>query len=486
MGCNLNEFAQCTNKCDCGDLNTLMMKGNGKNEIESEKQKKLRKFKKYNDPNTFLQITRENDMTKNVFSINLTNNNNINKEENKEKGQKNVKICFHNNKTKNLNEINNKGIDINTMTKSTKINYINNCMNNVTIEEKEKNEDNKSIYEDNKDSFINMENNKIDENEKNFGKLQCSDIAEKIDKSLDDIKDINFNKNNIDEDLVDVMNLIDKGNGGDNEIEFEGEKCIFNGNLEDKNNICGKGKINLKDGRIYEGTFVNGKLEGKGSYTNNKGDIYIGNFIEGNLNGKGKIIQKKENINKSNGGKEEDNNIINLNDDNNLVYEGEIKNFKKEGHGVEKCPDYKYEGNFHNDMKNGQGSIIYLKRGRKYTGEFKNNEITGYGYLIYENDHTYKGQLVNEKKEGRGIYNWPNGEEYIGEYKNDIKEGEGTLKWANGVIFKGTFSKGKPSGKGKLFYKDKIKDVEYIKGKFVGNLKETFKELQLDLSKFNN
>ena len=373
------------------------------------------------------------------------------------------------------------------MLKENKMNYINNCMNNVTIEDKEKNEENNSIYEDNKDSFLNMENNKNDENEKLFDKVQCSDIEEKIDKSSEDIQDININKNNVDEDLFNMMNSKDKENGGENEIEFEGEKCLFNGILDDKINISGKGKINLKDGRTYEGTFVDGKLEGEGTYINNKGDIYIGGFIGGKLNGKGKIIQKRENINKSNGGNEQENiNNKDNNDDNNLVYEGKIKDFKREGHGVEKCPEYVYEGNFHDDMKNGQGSIKYLKLRRKYEGEFKNNEITGYGYLIYENKQTYKGNLVDGKKEGKGKYIWPDGSEYEGEYKNDIREGEGSLKWANGLIFKGKFHNGRPEGKGKLYSKNSIKDVEYRKGKIFGNLNETIKDLKVNLTQVND
>ena len=44
-----------------------------------------------------------------------------------------------------------------------------------------------------------------------------------------------------------------------------------------------------------------------------------------------------------------------------MVYEGENKDFKREGHGVEKCPEYEFEGNFHDDMKNVQGSIIINK-----------------------------------------------------------------------------------------------------------------------------
>ena len=487
MGCNLNEISQCTNKCDCGDLNTLMFKGTGKTEIESEKQKKLNIMRKYNENKNIFQITRENDISKNVFSVNITDNNDTNKQENQNKEQKNVKICFHNKKANNLNQEKPKEEEIDTMLKENKMNYINNCMNNVTIEDKEKNEENNSIYEDNKDSFLNMENNKNDENEKIFDKVQCSYIEEKIDKSSEDIQDININKNNVDEDLFNMMNSKDKENGGENEIEFEGEKCIFNGVLDDKINICGKGKINLKDGRTYEGTFVDGKLEGEGTYINNKGDIYIGGFIGGKLNGKGKIIQKRENINKSNGGNEQENiNNKDNNDDNNLVYEGEIKDFKREGHGVEKCPEYVYEGNFHDDMKNGQGSIKYLKLGRKYEGEFKNNEITGYGYLIYENKQTYEGNLVDGKKEGKGKYIWPDGSEYEGEYKNDIREGEGSLKWANGLIFKGKFHNGRPEGKGKLYSKNSIKDVEYRKGKFFGNLNETIKDLKVNLTQVND
>ena len=472
----MNQLSQCTSKCDCGNLNTLMMKGNVNNEIESDKQKKLKKLKKYNDSKNIYQIIREND-SNNIILPNISENNNTNKEE------KNLILTLNNDN--NVKKESNK----NNLSKENKIKYINNCMNNVTIEGNEKNDDNSSIYENNKDSFLNMENDQNEEGEKKFEKLQCSNIELEIEKSLDDIKEVNPNKNIVDEDLINMMNLIDKGNGCENEIIFEGEKCIFNGKLEDKINICGKGKINLKDGRIYEGTFVNGKLEGKGNYINNKGDKYIGNFTEGILNGKGKIIKKIENNNKSNGAHDEKNNDSLNNKDNNiendLIYEGDIKNFMKEGYGTETCPEYKYEGNFHNDMKNGQGSIIYLKQGRKYKGEFKNNEITGKGVLTYENNQTYQGQLLNGKKEGKGVYTWPDGSVFIGEYKNDIKIGEGTFKMPNGIIFKGKFVKGKPDGKGIFMYNNKITNGVYKKGKLIGEMKDIYKKLKINIEESN-
>ena len=38
----MNQLSQCTSKCDCGNLNTLMLKGNINSEIESDKQKNLK------------------------------------------------------------------------------------------------------------------------------------------------------------------------------------------------------------------------------------------------------------------------------------------------------------------------------------------------------------------------------------------------------------------------------------------------------------
>ena len=252
MGCNLNQLSQCTSKCDCGNLSTLMIKDNGKLQIESDKQKKLKRFKKYNESKNFFQISREDNNSKNIVSINITENTDSNKLQNKSNEQKNLRICIHN---KNNQALNNKNEEeeLNTMKRENKISYINNCMNNVTIEGKEKDDENSSIYEDNKDSFLKMENNKNYENDKPLDKLQCSNIETKNDNSLEDIKHINIDKKYYEEDLIDMVNMIDKENGCENEIIFEGEKCIFNGKLDNKINISGKGKINLKDGRVYEG-----------------------------------------------------------------------------------------------------------------------------------------------------------------------------------------------------------------------------------------
>ena len=90
----------------------------------------------------------------------------------------------------------------------------------------------------------------------------------------------------------------------------------------------------------------------------------------------------------SNGKSDEENKIYDINK-NKKIYEGDIKDFKKEGKGIETCSEYKYEGDFHNDMKHGQGSIIYFKIKQKYRGEFKNDYATGYGSFEWENKQKY-------------------------------------------------------------------------------------------------
>ena len=73
---------------------------------------------------------------------------------------------------------------------------------------------------------------------------------------------------------------------------------------------------------------------------------------------------------------------------------------------------------------------------------------------------------------GKGVYKWPEGGEYDGEYVNGIKEGKGIFTWEDGRIFKGPFTKGKPNGKGILIINDIELEVEFNKGKILGNVKE--------------
>ena len=357
--------------------------------------------------------------------------------------------------------------------------------NNITIENKKKYKEDSSTYEDNRDSFVKMAEKKYEE-DKIFekGLFQFSKIEEKNEKSIESNKDrddqININLDNAN--IEDLMNIIEIKNIENDGIiiEYNGEKGIFRGKLDDKNNICGKGKIHYKDGRIYEGIFENGKLNGEGKYISSNGDIYEGYFKNGILSGKGSIIKIKEVKNKTTSIDKEEDSRSNFNNEiNKITYIGDIKDFKKEGKGKEECDDYKYEGNFHNDMKNGEGFVIYLKLGDKYKGSFKDDAITGRGTYTWKNGDIYEGDFIDGKMHGKGVYKWKEGSEYEGGYKNNLRDGKGIFKWKNGVIFEGNFINGKPEGKGEMrnINNNKKIEVEYKDGIFVGNLKEIMKQL---------
>ena len=493
MGNNLNQIASCSKTCDCDNLGNLILKETDDSIIDTEKKKG--KHKKYFESKNSFQITKETSSTGQIFSNQiiayLNDNKSDSKNDNNNSNHNNINtlrstnVQSNRNNNNSINSINNNDNNINAK------NNLNLNKNNVT---KEIIEDNSSIYEDKQDSFIKMENKKdegIKKFENCFG-IQISKIEDKTEKSLESgIKNqskINLNLESVN--LEEFINIFENRNI-ENEgitIDFESDKVLFKGKLDDKLKINGKGKMYFKDGRIYEGIFINGKLNGEGKYTNSNGDIFEGNFVGGIISGKGKIIKLKENNNirsksKINNNKSR-NNISNISveeKNKKKTYIGDIKYFKKEGYGIETCDDYRYEGSFHNDMKNGKGVLQYLNSDDKYEGEFKDDKITGYGYYVWENGQTYKGDFIEGKMDGKGIYKWPDGIEYEGEYKDNIREGKGIFKFKNGICFDGNFINGRPDGKGKLVYETEYIDAEYKNGKFVGDLKQTMKELKLSV-----
>ena len=313
------------------------------------------------------------------------------------------------------------------------------------------------IQDDQKGEIIFGQVSKIEENEidkKNlFNRKSKNSLNELIQVFNKEIKaNKNMDNNNKDKSLI---------------INYDGEQCLFNGDLDNKYQLNGEGCLKFKNGKTIEGNFINGKLNGFGKYTDENGNYYEGEFNNGELNGNGKIITIKENNN--NKSMNSTKKILNK-----VIYNGNIKNFKKEGLGKEACSDYIYEGNFKNDMKNGKGKIKFINTGDFYEGEFTNDKITGFGKYIWANKHQYIGDFIDGEMNGKGKYKWPDGSEYEGEYVNNKREGKGKFKWSNGAIFEGIFHNGKPKGKGKMTYKGSSVNSEFKNG----HLKVAKKELK--------
>ena len=319
-----------------------------------------------------------------------------------------------------------------------------------------------------KSEIIQKNDEKIKTIEKNFipkiviksEKLFMDNNYEENWKKYYDVKSINdllpkknYKYNKI---LIETKCLLSK---------YKNEDCLYKGFLSlnsmqknknkkktyNINTLTGNGILYLRKGKKYEGNFNDGKLNGWCRYINSKGVCYEGLFIDNILNGKGEIIKIDENRRKN-------------------VYEGDIKNFKKEGKGKEKTNDYIYEGEFTNDMKHGHGKIFYHANGDSYEGQFYKEEITGKGFYKWKNKHSYFGDFIDGKMHGKGLYKWNDGDQYEGDYINNIKEGQGEFRWKDGRIYKGTFQNGKPHGKGLLTIKGITINAIFDNGRYLGEI----------------
>ena len=352
----------------------------------------------------------------------------------------------------NVNTAKNTNLTNNPLTNRSNI-HNNSGISNITFETIKINNNISEIIKDNKnEENIFGQMSIIEENEPEKKLL----YAKTSKNSLNDFirifkKDYKNKKININ-----INNIINHNLGKEQLIYLDGEQCQFNGDLKDKKKINGIGAIYFPNGKKYKGNFINGKLNGEGKYIDGNGNIYEGTFINGELNGNGKIIKIKEEDDMNSARK-----LINK-----ITYTGNIQNFKREGFGKEICTEYIYEGNYHNDMRNGKGKIKFINTGDSYEGDFLDDKITGYGEYIWSNKQKYIGNFIDGMMNGKGKYTWPDGKEYEGEYINDKREGQGKFKWKNGDIFEGTFHDGKPNGKGIMIYKGSKYKGEFVKGHF--------------------
>ena len=125
-------------------------------------------------------------------------------------------------------------------------------------------------------------------------------------------------------------------------------------------------------------------------------------------------------------------------DNNQLVFEGEYKNGRRNGKGkeYEKNGEIIYEGEYLNGKRNGKGK----ENGRfAFEGEFlRGKKWNGKGYE--------EGELIYELKNGKGFvkeYNDYDGNVFEGEYENGLRNGKGTESNEYGIFFDGEYLNGR-------------------------------------------
>ena len=75
--------------------------------------------------------------------------------------------------------------------------------------------------------------------------------------------------------------------------------------------------------------------------------------------------------------------------------------------------------------------------------------------------------------EGHGVFTWSDGRKYVGDYKDDQKHGNGVFTWPDGRCYDGQWFQGKQHGKGVYMKEGKKKlgiwqmgkRIEWVKDK---------------------
>ena len=125
--------------------------------------------------------------------------------------------------------------------------------------------------------------------------------------------------------------------------------------------------------------------------------------------------------------------------------------------GLPPCPSTGIKDNCHGTLTS--------KKGGKYEGEFKDNKKNGQGTYTF-GGQKYVGTWVDGKEHGKGVFTWADGDKYIGDFIDGEFNGQGVLTYKNGTKYEGEWKDGYMTEKGTYTYENGTTE----------NFRETFKK----------
>lgn len=193
----------------------------------------------------------------------------------------------------------------------------------------------------------------------------------------------------------------------------------------DDDTVSGTGRVEWKNGDVYEGPLTRSRREGIGEIRWASGQRYKGEWVADRATGRGVMSYANGN-----------------------VYDGTLVDGEPDGDGkLTYASGDVYTGQIRRGLPHGRGSYIWLS-GQRYEGDWVDDKPQGQGRMRFTNGNQYEGQMVAGLPQGRGRMVFPNGDVYEGQFEAGKAHGEGRYAWKSGERYEGAWSRGVKHGAG--------------------------------------
>ena len=147
------------------------------------------------------------------------------------------------------------------------------------------------------------------------------------------------------------------------------------------------------------------------------------------------------------------------------IYRGAMRGASLHGKGEYVSKAFKYEGEFSEGLKQGEGIYVW-ENGDRYQGRFASDRPDGSGKYQFANGDAYEGEVKLGIIAGRGSYISKNGDVFDGSFSNGKPHGVGVYRYSSGDRYEGEMDMGRPHGRGRYYSKNGDRfDVAFVDGK---------------------
>lgn len=189
--------------------------------------------------------------------------------------------------------------------------------------------------------------------------------------------------------------------------------------------VTGTGRVEWKNGDVYEGPLVRSQRHGVGEIRWASGQRYKGDWVTDRASGRGLMVFANGN-----------------------QFDGAVVDGQPEGEGkLTYASGDVYTGQIRNGLPHGKGSYVWMS-GQRYEGEWVHDKPQGQGRMRFANGNQYEGQLAAGLPQGRGRMVFPSGDIYEGQFEAGNAHGDGKYAWKSGERYEGAWSRGLKHGQG--------------------------------------